>query len=103
MAPTSTKKAAIPRPIQKTGGMAAARISEGRVGRRLPTLEAHLILTVQIADVGTRQGLRILSRRPRPESVPGLRYAETLFTAPLGGRRPPAPNFGRVALLATWS
>jgi hypothetical protein len=62
-----------------------------------------LILTVQIADVGLRQGLRILSRPPRPRSVPGLRYAETLFTAPLGGRRPQAPNFGRVALLATWS
>lgn len=61
-----------------------------------------MILTVQIADAGLAQGLRVLSRRPRPADVPGLRYAETLFTAPLGGGMLPAPNLRRVALLAAW-
>lgn len=61
-----------------------------------------MILTVQIADASLPGSLRILSQRPRPADVSGLRYAETLFTAPLGGRLLPAPNLGTVALLATW-
>jgi len=61
-----------------------------------------MIFSIDIAEVGTRRGLRLLSRRPRPEEVEGLRYAETVFTAPLGGGLLPAPDFGTVALLAAW-
>ena len=60
-----------------------------------------MIFSIDIAEVGTKPGLRLLARRPRPEEVEGLRYAETVFTAPLGTRLP-APSFGTVALLAAW-
>jgi hypothetical protein len=60
-----------------------------------------LIFSIDIADVGTRQGLRLLARRPQPREVDGLRYAETVFTASLGTRLP-VPDFGTVALLAAW-
>lgn len=61
-----------------------------------------MILTVQIAETSATDGLRALMRKPRPADVPGLRYAETLFTAPLGGRLLPAPKLRTVGLLATW-
>jgi hypothetical protein len=60
-----------------------------------------LIVSVDIAEVGLRQGLRILARPPRVDQIAGLRYAETVFTAPLGARRP-EPSFGTVALIAAW-
>jgi hypothetical protein len=60
-----------------------------------------LIFSIDIAELGIGQGLRLLARRPRPGEVEGLRYAETVFTAPLGTRLP-APDFGTVALLAAW-
>jgi hypothetical protein len=61
-----------------------------------------LIVSIDIAKVGPRQGMRLLARRPRPEQVKGLRYAETVFTAPLGASLIPKPNLGTVALLAAW-
>jgi hypothetical protein len=61
-----------------------------------------MILTVQIADVGIRESLRTLARRPRRADVGGLRYAETLFAAPLGGGLLPAPDLRTAALLAAW-
>jgi hypothetical protein len=60
-----------------------------------------LILSIDIAEVGLRRGLGILARPPRPEQVEGLRYAETVFTAPLGTSRP-EPSFGTVGLIAAW-
>lgn len=60
-----------------------------------------MIFSIDIASVGTRQGLRLLAAPPRPQQVEGLRYAEAVFTAPLGGSLP-APSFGTVALLAAW-
>lgn len=60
-----------------------------------------MILSVDIAEVGPRQGLRILAKPPRVAQIGGLRYAETVFTAPLGASRP-APSFGTVALIAAW-
>lgn len=42
-----------------------------------------------------------MARPPRPEQIEGLRYAETVFTAPLGTSRP-EPSFGTVALIAAW-
>jgi heme-degrading monooxygenase HmoA len=45
--------------------------------------------------------MRILARPPRADRIDGLRYVETVFTAPLGASRP-APSFGTVALIAAW-
>ncbi|MDQ2630319.1 MAG: spheroidene monooxygenase [Actinomycetota bacterium] len=60
-----------------------------------------MIVSVDIAEVGPRQGLRILAKPPRVDRIAGLRYAETVFTAPLGTSRP-EPSFGTVALIAAW-
>lgn len=61
-----------------------------------------MIFSIDIAEIGPRRGLRLLAARPRPQEVEGLRYAETVFTAPLGGGPLPAPDLGTVALLAAW-
>jgi hypothetical protein len=61
-----------------------------------------LIVSIDIAAVGPRQGLRLLGSRPRVGQVEGLRYAETVFTAPLGASLLPKPSFGTVALIAAW-
>ena len=60
-----------------------------------------MIVSVDIAEVGPRRGLRILAQPPRADRTEGLRYAETVFTAPLGSSRP-QPSFGTVALIAAW-
>lgn len=60
-----------------------------------------MILSIDIAEVGPRRGLGILARPPRPERIEGLRYAETVFTAPLGTSRP-EPSFGTIGLIAAW-
>jgi hypothetical protein len=60
-----------------------------------------LIVSIDIAEVGPRRGLRTLAKPPRPDRVEGLRYAQTVFTAPLGSSRP-EPSFGTVALIAAW-
>lgn len=60
-----------------------------------------MIVSVDIATIGPRQGLGLLARPPRSREVEGLRYAETVFTAPLGTSLP-APDFGTVALIAAW-
>jgi hypothetical protein len=59
-----------------------------------------MIASVHIADVGARRGLRI-ARRPL-RGVAGLREAQLAFAAPLRASVLPAPDFGRVALLAFW-
>lgn len=60
-----------------------------------------MIISVDIAELGPRRGLRALVKPPRADRVEGLRYAETVFTAPLGTSRP-EPSFGTVALIAAW-
>jgi hypothetical protein len=60
-----------------------------------------LIVSVDIAEVGPRRGLRALAKPPRVDRIEGLRYAQTVFTAPLGTSRP-EPSFGTVALIAAW-
>ena len=60
-----------------------------------------MIVSVDIADVGLRRGASVLARPPKPQQVEGLRYAETVFAAPLGSNSP-APEFGTVALIAAW-
>lgn len=61
-----------------------------------------MIVSIDIADVGLRQGLRVLANRPRAERIDGMRYAETVFTAPLGGGLMPKANLGTVGLIAAW-
>lgn len=61
-----------------------------------------MIVSIDISDIGSRQGLRLLRHRPRVGQVEGLRYAETVFTAPLGAGLLPKPSFGTVALIAAW-
>jgi hypothetical protein len=61
-----------------------------------------VIVSVHLADVGRRAALRVLRRRPDPSQEPGLRYAETVIAAPLGGGLLPVPQFGRVGLVAAW-
>ena len=61
-----------------------------------------MIVSIDIVHLGPRQGLQMLAKRPRPDQVEGLRYAETVFTAPLGPSLLPKPDFGTVALIAAW-
>lgn len=61
-----------------------------------------MIVSVDIARLGPKRGLRMLAKRPSPDEVEGLRYAETVFTAPLGARLLPKPTLGTVALIAAW-
>lgn len=58
-----------------------------------------MIVSIDIADVRPRQALRVLAKRPRPERIAGLRYAETVIAAPLS-RGPSKPSIGTVALIA---
>jgi hypothetical protein len=60
-----------------------------------------VIFSIDIAEVRTRRALRLLAAPPRVQEVEGLRYADTVFTAPLGGGLS-APDLGTVALLAAW-
>ncbi|HET7417827.1 MAG TPA: hypothetical protein VFJ61_09410 [Solirubrobacterales bacterium] len=61
-----------------------------------------MIVSIDIAHLGALEGLRALSKRPRPDQVAGLRYAETVFTAPITSNLLPKPDFGTVALIAAW-
>jgi hypothetical protein len=61
-----------------------------------------MIVSVHLADVGVRSAPAVLRRRPKPGEAPGLRYAITATTAPLGPRFLPTPSPGRVALVAAW-
>lgn len=63
-----------------------------------------MIVSIDIAEVGSRSALRLLRKRPRVRvwQIAGLRYAETVFAAPLGGGLVPKPEVGTVALIAAW-
>lgn len=61
-----------------------------------------MILSVHIADVGPRGGIAVLRGTPKPGEVAGLRYAETAIAAPLSGSLLPAPQLGRLGLIAAW-
>ena len=62
-----------------------------------------MIVSVHLADVGPKLVLRALRRPPRPADAPGLTYAETVTTAPLGGSLFPSPSPGRVGMIAAWT
>jgi hypothetical protein len=61
-----------------------------------------VIVSMHIVDAGLAQMPRALRRKPLPETVPGLLYAETTVTARQGGggRLPLFP--GRFGLIASW-
>ncbi len=61
-----------------------------------------MVVSVHIAEVGAREAARVLLRPPRPGRVPGLTYAETLTTAPLGEPLLPPRKLGPVGMLAAW-
>jgi hypothetical protein len=61
-----------------------------------------MIVSVHIVDTGLAGMPAALRRKPLPEAVPGLLYAETTVTAPQGNvqRLPLFP--GRFGLIAAW-
>jgi hypothetical protein len=61
-----------------------------------------MIVSVHIVDAGVTSMPAALRHKLRPETVPGLHYAETTVTAPQGGGRR-LPLFpGRFGLIAAW-
>lgn len=61
-----------------------------------------MLLSAHICDLDLRTASRVLRRPPKPAEVPGLQYAETVITAPLGGSLLPSPRFKTVAMIAAW-
>jgi hypothetical protein len=61
-----------------------------------------VIVSLHLADLAGRDAIRLLLAPPRRTRVPGLLYAETLTTAPLGEPLLPPRHFGRIGLLAAW-
>jgi hypothetical protein len=61
-----------------------------------------MIVTVDIAELGTKRATAVLARPPRADRIPGLRHAETVVTAPMSPRMLPLPSLGTVALIAAW-
>lgn len=57
--------------------------------------------SVHLVDGGVRSSARWLRRTPVADDTPGLRHAQTVIAAPLGGG-PPAPQPGRFGLVAFW-
>lgn len=57
--------------------------------------------SVHLVDGGVRSSARWLRRTPMAGDTPGLRHAQTVVAAPLGGS-PPAPQLGRFGLVAFW-
>jgi hypothetical protein len=62
----------------------------------------RVIVSVHIADLGPREAAEVLLRQPKPARVPGLTYAETTTTAPLGEPLLPPRQLGRVGMIAAW-
>jgi hypothetical protein len=60
-----------------------------------------VIVTVHLADVGPLKAQRLLFGRLDPARIPGMTYAESTMTGPLG-ERPPRPLLGRFGLIAAW-
>jgi hypothetical protein len=62
----------------------------------------RVIVTVDIAELGAKKGIGVLARPPRADRTPGLRHAETVFTAPISPRLLPLPSLGTSGLIAAW-
>ena len=61
-----------------------------------------MIVSVHIAALALREAAEVLLREPKPGRVPGLTYAETMTTAPLGEPLLPPRRLGRVGMIAAW-
>jgi len=61
-----------------------------------------VVASVHIADVGVANGLRLVTRTPKPGSVAGLRHANLAIAAPLRTGQAVAPTPSRIALIAFW-
>jgi hypothetical protein len=61
-----------------------------------------MIASVHLADVGPRAALSILRRPPDPDTISGLRRADAALAAPLRGSVRPAPDLGRIGIVAFW-
>lgn len=61
-----------------------------------------MVVSVHLADVGWTAVPRLLRQKLDPATVPGLTYAESVFSAPLRAQRLPRPGPGRVGLIAAW-
>jgi hypothetical protein len=61
-----------------------------------------MLVSVHLADLGRGTTLRSLRSAPKPETVPGLRWARTALGAPLGGSAIPNPSLTRLGLVAFW-
>ncbi len=61
-----------------------------------------MLLSAHICDLDLRSASRVLRRPPKPSEVAGLRYSETVLTAPLSGRLLPSPRLRPVAMIAAW-
>jgi hypothetical protein len=61
-----------------------------------------VIVSIHIAAVRPRAAAAVLLRPPRPGRVPGLTYAETTTTAPLGAPLLPPRQLGQVGMIAAW-
>jgi len=61
-----------------------------------------MIVSVHIAEPGPREAAEVLLRQPKPARVPGLTYAETTTTAPLGEPLLPPRQLGAVGMIAAW-
>ncbi|MFE0377003.1 spheroidene monooxygenase [Streptomyces inhibens] len=60
-----------------------------------------MIVSVHFADIGVRSARAALRERPRPDDVPGLRYAQTTLTGAIASG-PPKLRPGRAGLMAAW-
>ena len=61
-----------------------------------------MVVTVHIAELRPRAAAALLLRPPRPERVPGLDYAVTATTAPLGEPLLPPRQLSQVGMIAAW-
>lgn len=61
-----------------------------------------MIVSVHIAMLSRRAAAAVLLRPPRPGRVPGLTYAVTTTTAPLGAPLLPPTELGPVGMIAAW-
>lgn len=61
-----------------------------------------MIVSVHIAELGPREAAEVLLRQPKTERAPGLTYAETTTTAPLGEPLLPPRRLGQVGMIAAW-
>jgi heme-degrading monooxygenase HmoA len=61
-----------------------------------------MIVSVNVADVGTARAMLLLAHPPRPRSTAGLLHADVGAASPLRRSNVPHPQPGRVGLIGFW-